>query len=297
MQAKLPLLSRYSEEYVKEVLSNNADAAAKVLLNISSVTLYRRKFNIKSPHDYAAFARKFHLNHNFFENIDTEEKAYILGFMAADGNVNPNKYGCELRIVLHPKDVDILEKINASWESTYPVRDHKLGLASGYPGSSKLQKKLSICSSKMQIDLAKYGVIPNKTASLRFPKLPNELDRHFLRGFLDGDGYINHEAFGWTSNEYMCNDIQWICIKHGFKELKRYRIKESSSTVRGTPVHLDIIKWIYDDATIYLNRKHLEYVAHWQNRIHKIPCRPNFPSTKHVPCALEVLPPGQGSIP
>jgi hypothetical protein len=252
---------------------------------------------VKNPHNQSLVARKFHFNQRYFEKIDTEQKAYILGFLAADGNVNPDKYGCEIRIVLHPKDTDLLEKINQEWESTYVVVDHHLGIYSGFPGSSKLQRKLSVRSRLMQTDLLKYGIIPNKTNSIRFPKLPDHLDRHFLRGFLEGDGYINHEAFGWTSNHLMCNDVQWICIKHGFLELKKYKIKPLSSTVRGTPVHLDIIKWIYQDSKFHMNRKYEQYITYWKDRVYKKPQRPYYSNTKHIPCALEVLPPGQGSIP
>ncbi len=52
----------------------------------------------------------YDLNENYFENIDTEQKAYFLGFIFADGNIqlrqgNTNKY--RLRIGLRNKYSEI----------------------------------------------------------------------------------------------------------------------------------------------------------------------------------------------
>lgn len=288
-----------NKEFIEKTLKENNTVEASKIIGIPEHSVYRLRkiLNIPTPHNQSVAARKFTLNHSFFETIDSEEKAYILGFLAADGNVNPDKYGCEIRIVLNPKDVDILEKINTCWESTYSVKDHKLGQFSGFPGSCKEQKKLSIRSTQMQIDLAKYFIVPNKTLTLRYPNIPDQLDRHFLRGFLDGDGWVTKQDFGWTTNRNMANDVQRICMKHGFKELRRYNIKQHSDVVKGGPVYKEIVDWLYQDATIFLDRKKAFYDLYWKNRIYKV-CRSSYPpAVKHIPCALEALPPVLGSVP
>lgn len=294
--------SKLPDDTKIQILKTNTNKDITKNYSSSGGTLnkLRLELNCPNPHDYRAATRKHQINEDYFSTVNTEEKAYILGFLAADGNVNPNKYGCEIRIVLHPQDVNILEKINKAWDSTYFVKDHKLGKHSGYSGSNKLQKKLSIVSGKFQTDLFKYGIVPAKSKILRFPtNLSRDLHRHYLRGFLDGDGYINQEAFGWTTNENMANDIQGVCMSHGFNELRRYKhtITESH-TVRGSQHHMDIIKWMFKDATIYLDRKYEKYKEFWENRVYRKPCRPSYPTVvKHIPCAREALPPGLGSMP
>lgn len=148
----------------------------------------------------------------------------------------------------------------------------------------------------MQSDLAQWGVVPNKTHSVRFPAIPKHLDRHFLRGFLDGDGYINQEAFGWVTNPHMANDLQQVCIEHGFEELKRFRLKhsKSSQTVKGSPRHHEVIKWIYKDASIFLNRKKESFDTYWKDRTYVARTR-SYPNTAHIPCTLGVLQPVLGS--
>lgn len=53
--------------------------------------------------------KKYHKDENFFEKIDSEEKAYTLGFIAADGSVNI-KNGL-IKIEQKSENDDILEKI------------------------------------------------------------------------------------------------------------------------------------------------------------------------------------------
>lgn len=62
---------------------------------------------------------KYDVNIHFFDIIDNEYKAYILGFILADGHIS--KQG-NLMITLQSKDIDILDKINKAMESNYPIR-------------------------------------------------------------------------------------------------------------------------------------------------------------------------------
>lgn len=287
----------HSEEELREVLSKHMSKDVTELLGISPgrVAKLRKSLGVKSPY-HQEMVRKFTLNHRFFQTIDSEEKAYALGFFVADGNVNPDKYGCEIRICLHHRDVDILHKINSAWESTYQVKDHFLTKNSGFEGTNRHQVKLSVRSSDMMRDLAELGVTPAKTYSVRYPNIPDNLDRHFLRGFLDGDGHITRQEFGWVCNKGMANDIQRIGIKHGFGELRRYNIKEHSDCVKGGPKYHEMIKWMYEGSTIFLDRKKEKFDTWWKDRVYKGKLR-EYVSTKHIPCTLEALPPVLGSTP
>lgn len=131
--------------------------------------------------------RKFTVDFNFFENIDTEEKAYTLGFLYADGCIAStlNKIQFDQ---LEPQE-DILFKIKEVMQAEAPIHTHK-------GKHNRTRYRLLVCSKKMCQDLLKLGIIPNKSLTLTFPtKVPQEFLRHFIRGYFDGDGCI------WIGNE------------------------------------------------------------------------------------------------
>lgn len=138
----------------------------------------------------AKFERIYKINDSFFDEIDCEEKAYILGFMYADGcnEINPEKCKYSISMSQLHQDIDILEKINQAMNSNYPIQ-------------IRLQKEnrkqkcvLSISSKKLSNALCKLGCSKAKTFLIRFPKenqyFNENLMHHFIRGYFDGDGCI-----------------------------------------------------------------------------------------------------------
>ena len=89
----------------------------------------RRKRNTVKGKEKLGASRKHHFNENYFEKIDTEDRAYWLGFLYADGNVsygkdkNGNKKGCTVEVTLSEKDKSHLYKflkcLNADFN--YPL--------------------------------------------------------------------------------------------------------------------------------------------------------------------------------
>ena len=126
--------------------------------------------------------RKYIFNENYFEDINTEEQAYWLGFLAADGRINRRT----LKINLNIRDKKHLEKFATTLNSNLIVKE----IPGTSYGEGTAMASLEINSIKMVADLAKYGVIPNKSLILKPPILPPELERHWIRGYLDGDGSI-----------------------------------------------------------------------------------------------------------
>jgi hypothetical protein len=160
---------------------------------------------------------KYSLDKTFFNKIDTSEKAYILGLLYADGSVN--RHNNDLKITLHKKDVDILNKINKIIKSNRPI------------GSTLNKEKkdsyrtLCITNKNIKNNLYKLGIIPNKTLHIRFPKfLKKEYIFHFIRGVFDGDGYFyidkRHKAkgcFAIVGNKDFCKDINILLNKNNIK--------------------------------------------------------------------------------
>lgn len=124
--------------------------------------------------------RTYKVNENYFEKIDTPEKAYVLGFFYADG-YNNQKIGV-LEFVQIKERLDILEQIRKQLSCNYNIKEYTSGKCT-----------LNICSKKMSSDIANAGAVQNKSDLLEFPSeqiISKELIPHFIRGYFDGDGCI-----------------------------------------------------------------------------------------------------------
>lgn len=193
------------------------------------------------------------MDETIFEVIDTEEKAYWLGFMYADGYVisTTNEVGIGLKI----EDYEHLVKFKSFLKY------------SGYIKHREDTKscRISFLNKKIKQDLISKGCTPNKSKTLKFPSediVPNDLMIHFIRGYIDGDGYIGNDKhyprLGILGTEDMLTGI----VKHlGIREAK-IRIANSNGSEE-----VKIIEWkglflkeflsrLYSNANIYLNRKY-----------------------------------------
>lgn len=126
--------------------------------------------------------RKKTYNENYFENIDSEDKAYFLGLIAADGCIinNKKKYRYMLCLKLHKKDIHILKSFKESIGSEKKI----------WCSKKRDMCEVTISGKKMINDLIKLGLDSNKTFVLKYPEIEEKLEKHFLRGYVDGDGCI-----------------------------------------------------------------------------------------------------------
>ena len=69
--------------------------------------------------------RIYKVNENYFEKIDTPEKAYILGFFYADG-YNNEETGA-LEFVQKEERIDILEQIKKCLGCNYEIKEYTSG--------------------------------------------------------------------------------------------------------------------------------------------------------------------------
>ena len=202
---------------------------------------------------------KHEYNRDYFDKINTEEKAYWLGFIAADGCVSINRNCLVLKMGLGKKDGNHLEKFKRSIGSTHKIYKYKNG------------DFLNIYSKKITDDLAKYGIIPRK--SLRFNNIPNirkDIIRHFIRGYFDGDGCITHtylrknRAKGKKYSIYLegslsfLEKIQKILMKKcDLNKTKLINNGKFYTLIYGGNIQVPrILKYLYKDSKIYLDRKY-----------------------------------------
>lgn len=211
--------------------------------------------------------RKFNVNDDYFENIDTPEKAYWLGFLYADGWLvsNEDKIG----ITLCKEDKCHLESFKKAIDSESPIKTYKQG--SGYANGEDYIRIL-ITSKKMKKDLIRHGVLAQKTNILKFPSLDKNLYNHFIRGYFDGDGSLTYGGtlvngkrvfnIKFVGTKELLESIQNILglnLKLGQRHPER-DINNYDFTINGNVQVKRIMDYLYNNSTIHLERKYKKYL-------------------------------------
>ena len=210
--------------------------------------------------------KKYNFDEHYFDLIDCQEKAYWLGFFAADG-YNHRSRGC-IEFRLHKQDKEILEKFKSYIKSNNPIGLYK-----------NTYCNLSLYSQHLCNKLAEYGLGQAKTYTLQLPKLEDSLMQHFIRGYYDGDGCfsvikrsdrknINSRIyqFNITGMEAPLLTIQQYIVDNA--NVVKNSLKKRKSTVAVT-IHYSgklvckrILDYLYNNANIYLQRKYDKYIKY-----------------------------------
>lgn len=204
-------------------------------------------------------------NKDYFKKINTEEKAYWLGFLMADGCVykGSSKNSYRLQINLSEQDAYILENFNNAIGSDYPIANKTIY-------NKKTNKEYKIVSIKinnteMCTDLMKLGVVPRKSLIAEMPNINKSLFRHFIRGYFDGDGNISytvngHIRFSWNivGGETI---LTAFCKILNSKDISCsiYKINHSNAVSLETGSKksiMKIFKYFYCNSNIFLARKY-----------------------------------------
>lgn len=235
-----------------------------------SLRLHKNNISIRKK---GSHLRKYALDEKYFDNIDSENKAYFLGLLYADGcNHFSDK---RISLSLQEGDKDILSKF-----SSLLYNAEFLQFVKGRNGS-KNQFCLNIHSVYMSNKLNELGCVARKSLILEFPQwlIGENLKRHFIRGYFDGDGSIssskrrNRQDYVWSiiSTNSFCNDVSKFINEelgtHSGTKLhfgKRLTCPGNNITttisVRGNYQILKLMNWLYKDSTIYLDRKFKKYL-------------------------------------
>jgi hypothetical protein len=210
--------------------------------------------------------RKYFVNETFFEKIDTEEKAYLLGFLFADGFIGKNLSYIE--ITLHKKDIEVLQNfVKHLYYNDRPISTVKV-----------VYKRVVINSVKMVKNLLNLGCTNSKTFILKFPNIEAPYYRDFIRGYFDGDGSVGISKDGGL---YM-SIVGTINFLDRMKEVLQKecqlndtvyddRHPERNNNIRalrfgGNIVMNRIYHYFYDGATIFLKRKRNVFLSILENK-------------------------------
>ncbi len=198
---------------------------------------------------------KYTVDEHFFDMVDHEYKAYILGWLYSDGSINNEG---KIRIALKEQDKHILEWMKKILTYTGPLYYKKAR------NSSRSQWELCINRKSLADRIIELGCHPNKALSLQFPYediLPKNLISAFVRGYFEGDGsvqknYVNIVGsldfiYGLVS-EIPCN------LTGVYQRYKDRDPKDSSHQlfICHPKECIKFLKWIYpEDHAIHLDRK------------------------------------------
>lgn len=249
MQSKLDLYKNYCRQG-----KTRKEIAELMNVTIRTVQNYLKKTGIYPKDD----RRMPNLNEDYFSVIDNEEKAYLLGFLFADGYLETNERTLTLNV--SEKDVDILHKLKVALDCGNEVRK----------SSTKNCVRLYMSSMKLVSDVKKLGLKRGKSHTIRFPDIEEHLYRHFLRGYFDGDGHvgvrqcalvIGSDLFYKDFCDFMRQKFNKKLYVH--KKTNYYRVQFN----RGDH---EIINWLYEDSNIYLDRKYKSYLKYWHTYTERI---------------------------
>lgn len=215
----------------------------------------KNKYKCRSSSDAH---RIYEINEHYFDDINTQEKAYILGLLYADGcNVAKSNV---ISIGLQEKDKELLEVIAKLLGSNKPLHIHH----SKRPNAQDIYS-LELVSRHMSDVLNNIGMLPQKSLVATFPNIENNLIRHFVRGYFDGDGYISKPEKSGCQIEIMgtlmfCESLKSILLNEGIDCYIRQTGRPETSTrylVIGKQLECEkFCSYIYSDATIYMKRKY-----------------------------------------
>ena len=213
---------------------------------------------------------KYKIDHHSFDKLNVHTSWWI-GWMLSDGFViNNRRFGLKVSV----KDIDIIEKFKSFLKYTGPI----------YRQNGRIKKRRKIylqvavvpTSYRIVDKLNEYGIVPNKSLTVKFPEIiansDESLIRAFIRGVFEGDGSLLQDwnksiVFQIVGTREICFKVQHYLIRflmvaktkltHNIKDSNHYALR-----YRGKTQVLNIMGWLYYNAgKDVLNRKFDKYLA------------------------------------
>jgi len=200
--------------------------------------------------------------YNLFSKIETEADAYWLGFLYSDGWVRSDKN--EIGLGVQERDKEILDKFKEyiGTNNKIQIRLKEKIKSHLAPDGHLIKSKQNFCSLTFSCKITKQNLInlgcfPNKSKIIHCPsvsQVPNNLFRHFMRGFIDGDGSIR---WGERKDLVICSASMNFLIE----ATKRFEINnfgvfyENQFRISKSVLVQQVLEKVYKDSVIYLPRK------------------------------------------
>ncbi len=214
--------------------------------------------NAKSKNRFTnnKLGKKYNCDEHYFDNIDIEEKAYLFGFLMADGYNDTKRY--TVSIHLANKDRRILFKFKNFLNFNGKIKSYKSCTGSILKINSKIISK----------KLNDIGMVKKKSLILKFPeiiKLANyNIQRHFIRGYFDGDGSVSKDGQRMNilgTKEFVLNVQKLLMENCDLNKTKLYKNKNIFMMSYGGLKQMNrIYHYLYDNSIVCLNRKKQRFI-------------------------------------
>ena len=224
--------------------------SARAILNV----LYKHDIPLNRA-QYSGQPRKNQVNENFFK-VWTHEMAWVLGLFVTDGHVNKKIHS----IYFSQKEERILQIIAKYMEADYVL---------AATGPTKTTPTLIINSKEIKKDLAAMGIGANKSFTLQFPCVPEEYLASFIRGVIDGDGWV--QKTGYVMN---VTTASWRFAEELLLVFLSWKLKAEitqTQTKSGKPIYRVWVKGKYElpklAEIIYKDAVHENYIIYKKERM------------------------------
>jgi predicted DNA-binding protein YlxM (UPF0122 family) len=206
----------------------------------------------------------FEINEKFFSTWSSG-MAYVLGLLFTDGCVSKTEGG-SYSVSLSLIDKDLLEKVRDAMGSKHPIKSYNPQRNLYHFGFGR---------EKLMNDLLRLGLIKNKSLTVKFPSVPDDYLRDFIRGVFDGDGSIYFEprskyekirtSFTSSSRDFIYKLEEGLRFL-GMPKRKIYQQKTKNSisyTLKYGHRHsIKLFSILYKDVAenMYLDRKYNKFI-------------------------------------
>lgn len=264
-EEKLQIINLALQEYLETPEKERSLTKIGKKYKVKRQTL--SKYLKERGYDVINYQNRLRIDETVFDVIDSEEKAYWLGFLYADGNIGSNEHKLEMNLSV--KDLDHMKK----FQNFLKYTEDKVRVSKSYSnlaGSTDVCR-FSIRNKHIWSALNDKGCVPKKSLILTFPDLQifadKSLVRHFLRGYVDGDGslYITKDADGYINTcigavgtkEFLQGFVDYLreyTMVYKNSDSKAYSMKYGYAKAR------KVARILYEGATIYLDRKYNKFL-------------------------------------
>lgn len=253
---------------------------AKLMGSKSSHPLYTilSNHNLLPPRKPLSKPRKTNsINHDYFETIDSHEKAYWLGFICADGHIRKSEKRAttpnRISILIQKSDRILIERIKLALNSKHKIIDD--APLDKRTGKRYERSSIQMYSRKMIQDLFNLGIGEDKSYNCSFPKISEKFYPDFIRGLCDGDGSLGLNQSDNLRVNFLAVEPIALFMINLFREKFNSLIPEMHEVTKNNKILKSfyysnrydvthILDYIYESSTIEtrLKRKYDMYLTH-----------------------------------
>ena len=239
-----------------EECGSPSKVAEKYKMPRTSVTRYAKRYELYT--EKFTRTKTNTINEDYFDIIDTSNKAYWLGFIMADGSIyhykNSNKIQFELKI--QESDSELIEKF---------VKDIEFPIEKVFHRERKRKETLTHSvgirsyNERFCENLIKHGIVDQKSGKETFPSLPMEFRKDFVRGFWDGDGTVYGVCSAVSMSFKMISQLSIFFAKRAIVSSVNYSTTSTGKMLYSITIPKEFIPdfkdLVYYDGCLGLKRK------------------------------------------